>query len=136
MMLVLKFAFIVSGLMIIGVVIRVPTQAQQPVSPVFELAVTAMGLTSAVAGLCGRGYFRGVLKRTSTGWRASTLLSQWITANVFSLGFIESCILYGVFLHFVGARARSTEVLFVVAIIALVIWSPGTPPAAKEDTPS
>lgn len=136
MMLVLKLAFIVSGLLFIVVVARVPTQTpQQPVSPAFEWAVTVLGIIEDVIGLNGRRLFLWLAKRAPGNAQASTPLGRWMTGNVMSLAFMETCILFGMVLHFVGARVRLVELLFAVGMISLVLWSPGTPPAAKQETP-
>lgn len=136
MMLVLKLAFIVSGLLFIVVVARVPTQTpQQPVSPAFEWVITILAIADDIVGLCGRGLFRWIAKHTSPNGQASAPLRVWMTGNVFSLALMQSCILFGMVLHFVGARVRLVELLFAVGMISLVLWSPGTPPAAKQETP-
>jgi len=131
----MKLSFIVASLMFVFVVARVPTQApQQPVSPAFEWAVTAMALIDDVIGLNGRRFYFWMTKRVSENARAATPLGRWMTANVMSLAFIESCILFGMVLHFIGANVRLVQLLFAVGILSLIFWSPGTPPAADEAT--
>ncbi len=135
MMLVMKLAFIVSGLLIIFVVARVPSQApQQPVSPAFEWAVTALAIIEDVIGLNGRRLYLWIAKRVPENALASTPVGRWMTANIFSLAFIESCILFGLVLHFMGANVRFVQLLFAVGILSLLFWSPGKPPATGEAT--
>jgi hypothetical protein len=129
-MLVMKLAFLVSGLMMIGVAIRVPAHAQQTVGPAFEWAITVLAIADDVLGLYGRRFFGWIARRAPLLEAGASPLSRWMTANVFSLAFMESCILFGIFLHFVGARPWSAKLLFGVGIVSLLLWGPGTPPSA------
>jgi hypothetical protein len=135
-MLVMKFAFVASGFLFIYVVIKLPAQAQQPVSPAFELTITILALANAVLGFFGREFFGRIAKRTSSNGQGQAPLNPWMVGNLARLACIEACILLGVVLHFVGARVRFVELPIGVGLTALLLWSPGAPPGTEGVSPS
>lgn len=136
MMRIVKLAFLCSFLMFIFVVIKVPAQSHQSANPAFESIITILALACSVVGYFGKQIFGSLTKRASTNKTTkSNPLSLWMAGNVFSLACIEACVLFGVVLHFVGARVRLVELLFSVGIIVLLIWSPGIPPVAEQGQP-
>jgi len=134
LMLVLKLSFIVSMLLFLYVTFKVPTQADQPVTPAFELAITIVALTTDMVGFFARGLLGRMMKRAWANRPEVTPLSQWLTGNMVSLACFEACALFGMVLHFTGAHLRLVELLFGVGIISLVLWRPGTPPAGNDGT--
>jgi hypothetical protein len=131
-MLVMKLAFLVSALLFAYVAIKVPTQPQPSPSPAVEWTITTFAIIDDLIGLNGRRFYLWIAKRASENSLAATPLGRWMTANVMSLAFMESCILFGMVLHFIGANLRLVQLLFVVGILSLLFWSPGTPPTASE----
>jgi hypothetical protein len=56
-------------------------------------------------------------------------MQRWFTGYILSLAFFESCSLFGVVLHFMGARILVVEVLFAASLLAILVRSPGVPPS-------
>ena len=129
---ILKYAFVVSAFLFIYVAIEIPVQPHAPVSQPIELVITFAGLTCIVVGfLVPRFVFRAP---ESTYQRNPALppLKRWMTKGIMSLAYFEACILFGLVLHYLGARAWLVELLFGAGIAAELIWSPGTPPGAED----
>ena len=132
---VMKLAFLLSFAMFIIVVVRTPAPTLQSPNPTLEWSISTIAIISAIVGYFGRGLLGRMMGSASTNRTTSNPLGLWMTGNVFSLACIEACVLFGVVLHFVGARVRFVELLFSVGIIVLLIWSPGTPPTGQEGQP-
>lgn len=134
LMLVMKLAFIISALLFFYVAFTIPTQAQQPATPAFQLAITVIALAADIVGFFTGGT-NGWLMRRTANRQGVTPLKQWFAGNILSLACFEACTLFGMVLHFTGARVRLAELLFAVGIASTALWKPGTPPAANEGMP-
>lgn len=132
---IMKPSFIVFGLLLIYLVIRVPVPSQAPANPVVELAITVLAFTNVIIGffaqrLCGRS-----MKRTSRGQSGPTPVNQWMRTNVVSLACFNACMLFGFILHSMGGRVRFVQALLTIGIISLLIWRPQPPPSIEEGKP-
>ncbi len=132
LMRIFKLAWIVSAFLFVYIVVTIPADGHHSVSPVFELAITVVAFLCVVVGFNTRRFFFGAGRRASENEPQSIQLKRWMTTNVMSLAYFEACILFGLVLHFLGARVRFVELLFVVGILSMIFWSPGTPPTTEE----
>lgn len=129
---ILKYAFVVSAFLFIYIAVKIPAQPHAPVSPQIELVIAFAGLTCVAAGYFLPGLiFKAAQSATYRG-SAESQLKRWITKGVISLAYFEACILFGLVLHFLGARAWLVELLIGAGLAAELIWSPGTPPDAAQ----
>jgi hypothetical protein len=136
MMLFLKTGFIVSGLLFAYLALKLPGQAPQPVNPAFEWAICAVAVADDVIGLLyGRKLAGWIRRRAPRNGPLSDPLQVWMVGNMLSLALMESCTLFGLVLHFVGAGARFAGVLLSIGVLSVIFWSPGNPPAAAEERP-
>ena len=115
----------------IFVMVRIPLKSATVVNPNVELAITAIALINLLVGLCGRP-FLGRLAKYNRQTTKPAPLQRWLTANVFSLACMDSCMLFGFVLHILRARIMVVELLFGAAMISLFFWSPGTPPTVED----
>jgi len=130
---VMKIVFIVSGVLFFFVALKLPNNASQPPTPKIQLLLTVLALSNVVFGFNARRIIRGA-KGTSEDVPTSIQLKRWMSAGVVSLAFFESCILFGFVLHFLGAPFWRVELLFGVGLIAMLFWSPGTPPGTEGNS--
>ena len=124
---VLKFAFIASVVMFFYIVVTLPAAPKQPLDPKVGLLITILALTNIAFGFGARR----LVDRPARA-AASTPLKRWMTAGVLSLAFFESCPLFGLALHFLGATLRHVEILFAAGLLSMLFWSPGSPPPAEN----
>ena len=129
----MKLSFVICGLLIIGIAIRIPVQSQHAPDPAFELAIAILALATVIAGFAAPRFFERVARPAPEGRPDSTALNRWVTKNVFSLACLNACNLLGFVLNRVGGRVRLVEAVFTIGMIALLAWSPGIPPAADEN---
>ena len=128
----LKYTFLVSFLLFIVVATKIPSKAQHPPQKAIELAIIVLALMNLVLGMNGRRLFARITARnvvTPKGTGLSTPTGQWFTANIFRLAMIESCALFALVLHLLGSSTKLVGILFACAILTLIFWSPGSPPA-------
>ena len=130
---VMKIVFIVSGVLFFFVALKLPNNTSQPPMPKIQLLLTVLALSNVVFGFNTRRIIRGA-KGTSEDVPTSIQLKRWMSAGVVSLAFFESCILFGFVLHFLGAPFWRVELLFGVGLIAMLFWSPGTPPGTEGNS--
>ena len=130
---VMKIVFIVSGVLFFFVALKLPNNASQPPTSKIQLLLTVLALSNVVFGFNTRRIIRGA-KGTSEDVPTSIQLKRWMSAGVVSLAFFESCILFGFVLHFLGAPFWRVELLFGVGLIAMLFWSPGTPPGTEGNS--
>jgi hypothetical protein len=128
----MRICFVVYAVLLIYLVIKLPAQPQAPPNPAFEWVVTALALFDIVAGFYAPRALRWMAKRSPQTALQSTPAKQWMAANIVSLSLFISCGLFGLVLHFVGARIRFVEILLGVSLVSLIFWRPGTPPAENE----
>ncbi len=124
---IMKFSFFVAGLLFLYVAVKVPANSPAHVAPAFEFAITAMGLAAVVAAFMLPRFLANAAKNKAQSSSTSTPIQQWFSRNVLALAFLESCTLYGVVLHFVGARVQFVAVLFTVGLTSLLLWTPEAP---------
>ena len=130
---VIKIAFIVSGFLYFYMVITMPSHAQHPPAPALNWAFTIVAFTCVVIGFNTRGLFVRSAGGSSQNLPASVQFKRWMSAGIMSLANFEACILFGFALHFLGAPLWQVELLFGVGLIAMVLWSPGEPPATEKE---
>ena len=129
---VMKFAFIVSVLLFILLAIRIPSKAAHPPQQPVELVVILIGLVNLALGWNGRRLLSRIAQANAGGAAKATPLNQWFSANIFSLALMESCALFALVLHLLGSSAKLAGILFGCALLALLAWSPGRPPASQD----
>lgn len=128
----LKYGFIVTGLLLIVVTVKVPAKTTHPLDQSIALIVVAIALLDLAFGIIGR---RLMMRLTALNARAiqSAPLNHWLALNVASLGLINGCMLLAMVLHFMGGGANLVGLLFGVWLLALFFWSPTSPPAVERD---
>jgi hypothetical protein len=129
---ILKYAFVVCAFLFVQVAIEIPVRPHQPVSQPIEIGITIVALACIAVGfLVPRFVFRAP-ESTYQGNPALTPLKRWMTKGIMSLAYFEACILFGLLLHYLGARLWLVEFLFGAGIAAELFWSPGTPPSEAQ----
>ena len=131
---VMKIVFIVSGVLFFFVALKLPNNASQPPTPKIQLLLTVLALSNVVFGFNAKRLVARGADAPPKNVPVSTQRGQWMTAGVVSLAFFESCILFGFVLHFLGAPFWRVELLFGVGLIAMLFWSPGTPPGTEGNS--
>jgi hypothetical protein len=131
----MRISFVVFGLLLIYIVLKIPAQPQNPPDHTIELAITALGLLEIVAGVLAPRFLQGLAKRSPQTAPQSTPAKQWFSARVVSLACFVACMLFGFVLHSIGAQPRLVAFLIGAGLAALVLWQPGTPPAENEGSP-
>ena len=129
---IMKYAFIVSVLLFIVVAVKVPSSAAHPPQRAVELVIACFALANVVLGFSARPLLHRLLQANAGAASNTTPLGQWLSANIVTLAFIESCALFALVLHLVGSSSKVVGVLFVVALVALIVWSPGPPPTTVD----
>jgi hypothetical protein len=131
---VLKATFIVSGLLFLYIVFKIPPKVTAPPKPALELIISLIALTNVALGFILPGF---IARPSQSVTRSSTPpIQRWISGYVLSLAFFESCMLFGVVLHFVGSRVLVVECLFAAGLLAIVFWGPGEPPTDEAASPA
>ena len=126
---ILKYAFIASVLLFILVTVWVPSRAPHPPQTVVELILIFAALSNLVLGLNAKRLF-GRFPQNSAG--RAVPLNPWFATNIAGLAMIESTALFAVVLHMLGSSAKVVGILFGCALIAFVVWNPGTPPSTED----
>lgn len=124
---VMKWSFIVFGLLQSFVVVRIPSTASEVPNATFEVVLTVIAVTNLVVAFAGRRFFEKLTPKTTSG-AAPTGVVRWRMGNVAGLALIESCLLFGFVLHMVGGSNRLAYLLCGGAMISFILWSPGKPP--------
>jgi hypothetical protein len=132
---VMKSAFVVSAILFLFVVLDVPSKTAQPPVPAIEISITVIALANVALGFVLPRYFLRIGQRASRNAQQSTPIQRWFTANVVRFALLESCTLFGVMLHFMGAALRHSEFLIAVGIVATVFLSLGALPGEGGDLP-
>jgi hypothetical protein len=127
---ILKYAFVVSAFLFIFVAIEIPARPQQPLARSLEMVIAFAGLACILGGFFLPGFLFAAAERAPQGDSAAIQLKRWVAKGVISLAYFEACILFGLVLHFLGARVWIVELLFAAGIAAELFWSPGEPPGA------
>jgi hypothetical protein len=134
---ILKIAFIVSGLMFLYIVFKIPPNETEPLQPAVELIISAVALTNIVLGFVLPRYVaRAARSRQSSVGPSTTPIQRWMTGYVLSLALFESCSLFGLVLHFIGARILVVELLFAASLLAILLRSPGVPLTDEGEKPA
>ena len=134
---ILKISFIVAGLMFLYVIFKIPRNGTAPPQPSFELIISAVALTNVLLGFVLPGFIARTANRGQSSARPPTSpIQSWMSGCVISLALFQSCNLFGVVLHFVGARVLVVEALFSAGLLAMLFWSPGTPPVDEGVAPA
>jgi hypothetical protein len=124
---VLKYAFVVSGFLLIYVAIKVPAQSHRSVGQLVEIAITFAALACLLGGFV---LPRVLLQAQNTS--AEAQLKRWMTKGILGLAYFEACILFGLVLRVLGAHIRLVALLFALGIAAELFWNPGNPPVAED----
>jgi F0F1-type ATP synthase membrane subunit c/vacuolar-type H+-ATPase subunit K len=127
---VMKIFFVVSMLFFLYMVMKLPATAAQTPDPKLEMVLTILALANIANGFVIPRYILRAPQRAQGDPNQATLVQRWFTANVLGFAFLESCGLFGVVLHFLGADLRRSELLIGVGIVAIVFFSPGAVPDA------
>lgn len=134
---ILRIFFIVSSLLFLYIVFTMPSKATMPPQPALELIISAFALTNVVLGFILPGFLAKAARRAQSNAGPRTPpIQRWMSGCILSLAFFESCNLFGVVLHFVGARALVVESLFAAGLLAMLFWSPGAPPIDEGVSPT
>jgi hypothetical protein len=125
---VMKIFFVVSMLFFLYMVMKLPATAAQTPDAKLEMALTLLALANIVLGFVVPRYILRAAQRAQGNTTQATLSQRFITASVLGFAFLESCSLFGVVLHFLGADLRRSELLIGVGIVATVFFSLGPLP--------
>jgi len=128
---ILKYGFVFSGLLFAFVAMQIPAQNQRPPEHMMETVIVLLALLNVAAGFLVRHFPTLIAGQSPRPGTALTPVSRWMSTNLVSLACFEACILFGLILHMLGARTR-IQLLFATGIIAMLIWRPGTAPAAEQ----
>jgi hypothetical protein len=128
----MRICFIVYALLLIYLAFKLPAQPQVPPNAAFEWTVTALALFDTVAGFYAPRVLQWMARRSPQAVPRATPAKLWMSARIVSLSLFISCGLFGLVLHFVGARVQFVEILLGVSLISLILWRPGTPPAEND----
>jgi hypothetical protein len=131
---VMKIAFIASALIFLYMVMKLPANATQPPDPTLEMVLTILALANIANGFVIPRYILRAAQRAQGDPNQATLVQRWFTANVLGFAILESCCLFGVALHFLGADLRRSELLIGIGIVATVFFSPGAVPVDAPGT--
>jgi hypothetical protein len=127
---IMKYSLIVSVLLFIIVTIQIPSKAAHPPQHSLELIIGAMAFLDVALAYAARPFLSRFAKATAGG-TGNALLNQWMSANVVSLAMIESSAMFAIVLHVLGSATILVGLLFGCALLALVVWTPGTPPVPE-----
>jgi F0F1-type ATP synthase membrane subunit c/vacuolar-type H+-ATPase subunit K len=130
----MKFGFLVSILIFIVVAIRIPSRATHPPPQTLELVIAVIALINICMGFAARPFLMRVAKANQALQQNESPLNQWFSANIVSLAMLESCALFAVMLHMLGSSVKIVGILFGVSLLAVLAWSPGTPPEPASAT--
>lgn len=125
---VMKIFFVVSMLFFLYMVMKLPATAAQPPDAMLEMVLTILALANIANGFVIPRYILRAPQRAQGNTTQATLSQRFITASVLGFAFLESCSLFGVALHFLGADLQRSELLIAVGIVATVFFSPGPLP--------
>jgi hypothetical protein len=127
---ILKYAFVASALLFVYLAFKLPVPAHVPVKLPVEIAIAFAGLASVYGGfMLPRVIYRAAERKPENN-TPKAQLKRWKAKGILSLAYFESCVLFGLFLHFLEGHGWLVWLLFGVGIAAELFWSPGTPPAA------
>lgn len=125
---ILKISFILSGLIFLYIVFKIPPNGTEPVQPSLEVIISAVALANIVLGFVLPGFVaRAARGGQSVASPSTTPMQRWFTGYILSLAFFESCSLFGLVLHFLGAPILVVELLFAASLLAILFRSPGAP---------
>ncbi len=135
---ILKICFVASQILFLYfLVIQLPSPSTRPVDFKIEMALTILALSNVVLGFVIPRYFlRAGPRATGDASQQSSPIQRWFTANIVGFALLESCSLFGVVLHFLGAPLRHSELLICIATVAIVFFTAGAPPAGEASSNS
>jgi hypothetical protein len=128
----MRITFVVFGLLLVYIVVKIPAQPGPAPAPAFELAITALGLFEIVAGLFAPLVLRRLANRAPQTAPKAPPAKQWLSANIVTLACFDACMLFGLVLHFVGASPHLVVLLIGAGLAALILWRPGAPPTDND----
>lgn len=129
---IVRISFVVFGLLLAYIVVKIPAQPGPSPAPAFELAITALGLFEIVAGLFAPRVLQALAKRAPQTATKATPAKQWLSANLVPLACFDACMLFGLVLHFLGARPHLVVLLIGAGLAALILWRPTAPPTEND----
>lgn len=132
---IIRLCIVVYGIFLIYLVFKLPVHPETLPTPTFELFVTSIALFDVVVGFYSRRVLRWIASRSPQRTPPPSPVRQWFAANILSLAFFISCMLFGLVLHFVGARPKLTYLLLGVGLASLIVWRPGIPSIENEGNP-
>ena len=128
----MKYSFIAAVVLLIVVAIRVPSTAPHAMEQSMEVVLVLVAIIDLALGLFGRRFFAKLSNSRRMRNANSPQLNQWTTGNIFSLACIFSSALFGFVLHTLRGRTVLVELLFAASLVVLLLWNPGTAPAASN----
>jgi hypothetical protein len=118
-------------LLFLYIVFKGPPKVTAPPQPAVELVISGIAFTNVALGFVLPGFIARAALRSQSNNQPSTPIQRWLSGCVLSVALFESCNLFGLVLHFIGARVLIVESLFAAGLLAVLIRSPGAPPAEE-----
>ena len=132
----MKAAFLVYGILLIYVIIKIRPKSSSPEDSTMVVAITFLAPIMLVLGFFTPRFFPRLAQRSSQSAPGATPIKQWFSGGLIGLCFLEACSLFGVVLHFLGAGLRQSELLIGAGIAAIAFFSPGALPGSEEGNSS
>jgi hypothetical protein len=132
---ILKMFFVLAGLMFSYIAFKFPPQRAVPPQSGFELIILVAAAMNVLLGFI-LPKIKASLRNPTFNRESSTPIQRWFSDYVLSLAMFESCILFGLILHFMGSRVLIVDTLSAVGLLAMLIRSPGTPSSDQGTSPT
>src|SRR5580698_2908753 len=134
---ILKISFIVAGLLFFYLAFKIPSKVTVPPKPAVGLVISAFALSIIVLGFVLPGFKMRAVRRGNPNVRSTaTPIQSWMSGCILSLAFFQSATLFAFVLHFTNAEAIVVDSLFAAGLLAMLFWSPGTPPTDHGASPT
>jgi hypothetical protein len=124
---ILKMFFILSGLIFLYIALKFPPQRAVPPQSGFELIILVAAAMNLLLGFI-LPKIKSSLRNPTFKRQSTTPIQRWFSDYVLSLAMFESCILFGLLLHFMGSRVLIVDALSAAGLLAMLLKSPGAPP--------
>jgi len=128
----LKYAFALSPILFLLVIIRIPARNVAPPEPTVVTAITIVALTMIILGYAVPRSLAQVGQNSQATATLAGQLQSWLSRNLIGFAFLEACSLFAFVLHFLGAELRRSELLIAVGIVATLFFSAGEPPGSED----
>jgi len=111
--------------------LAIKVQGKTQGSKVVQWVLIVLALVCAVQGFAVQQRIVNPKRMPKRGAR-STPFSRWRAGNVVRLMFATAVGLYGLCLSEFGGAVWQTSSIFALAMVLLLIWSPGASPASTD----